>query len=167
MNAAADRLRADIGDLSDRVSQRLLAEVRDLGEEPELGGDVSATVRASVLGWLDFLRLGQPAREIAVPAEALALTRTFALRGASSELLLRMYRLGHGLVFREWMAALRAEGPSPELMDELMGRSLDLSFAYVDSISIPDRRELRTGACAPRAERRRDAGRDGARDPGG
>lgn len=89
-----------------------------------------------MLGWLDFLCVGQPTREIALPAEALALARTFALRGASSELLLRLYRLGHGRVFREWMRALRAEEPPPELMDELMGRSLDLSFAYVDSISI-------------------------------
>jgi len=158
LNSAAERLRADVGGLSDRVTQRL-AEVRELDEEPELSGEVSAAVRASVLDWLDFLCLGQPAQQIAPPAEALALARTFALRGASSELLLRLYRLGHGLVFREWMAVLRAEEPSPESMDELMGRSLDVSFAYIDSISIQiaesyaqERARLVRSADAARAE---------------
>ena len=136
LTAAADRLRSDIGEVTDEVSERLRAEIQEAGETPELDAELSAAVRASVLGWLDFLCLGDPSHEIPVPEDATALARTYALRGVPPEVLLRLYRLGHGMVFREWMAALRTEEPSPELMDELVDRSLDMSFAYVDAISM-------------------------------
>lgn len=136
LSRAAERLREDITDVSDRVSERLSADVGDLGDAPELAREVSAAVRDSVLGWLEYMRHGQTTGTIALPPATTSLIHTFVLRGASSELLLRLYRLGHGLVFREWMQALRAEELSAELMDDLVSRSLDLSFAYVDSISI-------------------------------
>ena len=136
LDSAAERLRSDIDDVTDRVAERLRAEITDLGQEPGLDAELTAAIRASVLGWLDFLCRGQPTREVALPEDAVALARTYALRGAPSELLLRLYRLGHGVVFREWMAALRVEEPSSELMDELVGHSLDRSFAYVDALSL-------------------------------
>jgi hypothetical protein len=81
LSATAERLRGDIGGVADRVSERLLGEIGDLGDEPELAAELSATVRASVLAWLDFLSLGRPTREVALPADAIALARTYALRG--------------------------------------------------------------------------------------
>jgi DNA-binding PucR family transcriptional regulator len=158
LSAAAERFEPEVPDLSGRVAHKLLREVDDLGGEPELAAELRAAVQASVLGWLQVIKHDDPGQHVA-PPDALALARTYALRGAPAEVLLRLYRLGHGAVFREWLRALRAEEPAPEVMDELVDRSLDLSFAFVDSVSVQiaeryasERARLVRSADAARAE---------------
>jgi DNA-binding PucR family transcriptional regulator len=48
---------------------------------------------------------------------------------------LRVYHLGHGFVYRAWLRALRIGEHPPEMIDRMIGRSLELSFAYVDAMS--------------------------------
>jgi len=131
---AADRFVLELEDLSRNMAEYLFREIPELGDEPELLAEMHASNRANVATWLEMVKRGTPVHEVIPPPDAIRVARTYVLRGAPLTAMLRVYRLGHGYVYRDWLRVLR-ETASPQVIDRVVERSLELSFAYVDAMS--------------------------------
>jgi DNA-binding PucR family transcriptional regulator len=160
LRLAVERFEPEVGELARRAAEHIAAEIPEIGAEPEIVAEVRGAVRASVVGWLRMVTDELPAADIAPPEDALQLARTAVLRGAPLAVLLRVYRVGHGFVIREWLPVLHATAAEePELLGRLVERVLELSFAYVDATSAQiaeffatERERLVRSADAARAE---------------
>lgn len=135
LSAAADRLLLELEELSGGMAEYLFREIPELGDEPELLAEMHASNRANVSAWLEMIKRGAAVNEVVAPPDAIRVARTYVMRGAPLTMLLRVYHLGHGYVYRWWLRALRLGEHPPEMIDRLIRRSLELSFAYVDAMS--------------------------------
>ena len=135
LREAAERLEPRVDEIASRLADHLVEEIPELGDEPELHAEWVASNRANIGAWLGMVKRATPAAEIKPPDDALAVARTYLLRGIPLPVLLRVYRVGHGFVYREWLAALFAGDHPADWVGPLVERSMALSFAYVDAMS--------------------------------
>ena len=132
---AAERFEPRVDEIASRLADHLAEEIPELGDEPELHAELVASNRANLSAWLGMVKRGTPAEEIRPPEEALAVARTYLLRGTPLPIVLRVYRVGHGFVYREWLAAMLEGDHPPVRLGPLVERSMELSFAYIDAMS--------------------------------
>ena len=135
LREAAERLEPRADEIALRLADHLAEEIPELGDEPELHAEWVASNRANLIAWLGMVKRGTPADQIRPPDDALAVARTYLLRGTPLPVLLRVYRVGHGFVYREWLAALLDGDFAPDRLGPLVERSMELSFAYIDAMS--------------------------------
>jgi DNA-binding PucR family transcriptional regulator len=172
---SAESSTPDIVDLLGEIADLMLADLEQLGAEmdaavlqasPALGADaaiaaeVSASNRANVRRLLTALarRDGRPPPSD-VPPEALDAARTIVRRGIDVEVIFHSYRRGQNVAWQRWMAyAARVVPPGPELL-QILERSSQLMFEYVDQAlarvlaeAQHEREEVLGGALARRTE---------------
>ncbi len=132
----ADRFEARLAEHSDLLADHLMGEVPELGDEPELRAEWVASNRANLAAFMAMIRTGVPSREVQPPPDALEVARTYVLRGTPLTALLRVYRVGHAFVYERWLEVLQQRDDDRAFFQVLIQRSLQISFAYVDAMSV-------------------------------
>lgn len=139
IGGAARRLEAG----SERVETEIVVAVGS--EMPELVGDedlrerTHATARASAELITAMAQTWTDPQDLRAPREALEWARVAADRGASADILLRAYRLGHARYWDLWYAELVAESEQrdDEALAEATAASSAFFFRWIDAISRP------------------------------
>ena len=129
-----------------------------LASDATLEAETVASSRANMLRWLSAMAAhpGEPVSED-VPPEALDLARSLVRRGIELDALLHAYRRGQNVAWRRWMETAAAAVPDRVELIELLDRSSELMFGFVDGVIggvlgqvQREREELLGGALAQR-----------------
>lgn len=132
---AVGTFRERLDELASRMADHLVEVVPELGDDPVTRRAWAASNRENVEAWLHSMTLGLAVPPSAPPPAASEAIESFILRGADLAVLLRVYRVGHGFAFDEWINVLRGTGAPAAVVDDVLRTSLHASFAYVDAVS--------------------------------
>lgn len=130
--AVAGALESDLDDLTARAAQEIHDEMPELGEHARVTGRTLAAVRASLAGFLDFMRRGIPAEEVAITPDTAEYARAFVHRGIDLPVAMRAFRLGHAHMQRAWAEAIERAPGSVELHAALTDVVTTAMFAFID-----------------------------------
>lgn len=157
-----------VADLATRLNDSLVEEIPELaGLRADLDGSTSALLVA-------FFAASSvdPGSEIEITGAVLDLARTLAIRTPDMGVLLRAYRVGQRLAWREFTAVMNREIPDPELRLAAMGflfERLSAELERVVDVSVAvftaERDQWLGGALARKAELVRALLDGEARDP--
>lgn len=145
----------EVADLVARINRALVEEVPELGQLRE---DLDASTRALLIAFFTAAA-DDPEAEIDISEPVLDLARTLSIRTSDVGVLLRAYRVGQRLAWREITAILNREVADPELrlaaMSFLFERlSLEIERVVDASVAVftAERDQWLGGALARKAE---------------
>ena len=125
-----------------RMLEFLAAHLAELREDRVTAEITLAACEANLQALLSMMRHGIPAKRAEAPSAALEHARHMAARGASVDVTLRFYRLGHAWFTELWNAALVEKVRDPPRLLSAVRESVAVSFAYIDVVSAKVSAEL-------------------------
>lgn len=133
--AAAAVLETAAGELAPQAAADIHAGVPELPSSLAVTTQTTAGVRELLSAFARAVQRGTPPAELIVPEETLEHARLYVRRGVELPLLLRTYRVGHGVVWRLWIAALDDISPDPAVRLALRDHTTDTLFRFLDVVT--------------------------------
>ncbi|HEY3759290.1 MAG TPA: helix-turn-helix domain-containing protein [Solirubrobacteraceae bacterium] len=134
LTAAAARALPSIEALTDRTRVRLLENWPVFAQTAELERELELTIETN-LRWFFGQVLASDSSEVLVaPAEALSFAISVQHHGIDTAALIQAYRVGQNLAWSWWMEHLAHEVSDHKLLLEVIERSSERMFAYVDAV---------------------------------
>jgi DNA-binding PucR family transcriptional regulator len=127
---------------ADQMFEFLAAHVSELREDEATAELTLAACSSNLQALLSMIRHGIAADRTEAPLAALEHARHMAARGASIDVTLRFYRLGHAWFTEQWSTALVAKVRDPDRLLEAVRESIAVGFAYIDIVSAKVSAEL-------------------------
>jgi hypothetical protein len=125
---------ADVGELSELLGARLLADHPAFGQDATLEGEMHLAIHANL--WHVFERVmptGVPDTLVA-PPDALRFTASVVRRGIDTSDLIQAYRTGQNLAWSWWIARLSAHlADANDVLIVALQISSERMFSYVDA----------------------------------
>lgn len=132
---AVETFRGRLDEIASRIADHLIETVPELGDDAATRRAWTASNRENIEAWLHSMTIGVSVPPNAPPPAATEAIESYILRGSDLSALLRVYRVGHGFAFDEWISVLRRTGAPAAVVDDVLRSSLQASFAYVDAVS--------------------------------
>jgi DNA-binding PucR family transcriptional regulator len=134
LTAAAARALPSIEDLTERIRVRLLENWPVFSQTAELQRELELTIETN-LRWFFGQVLASDSSEVLVaPAEALSFAVSVQHHGIDTAALIQAYRVGQNLAWSWWMEHLAHDVSDHKLLLEVIERSSERMFAYVDAV---------------------------------
>lgn len=125
----------DLEARADDMFRFLVSHVGELREDEATAELTLAACASNLQALLSMIRYGIAADRTEAPVAALEHARHMAARGASIDVTLRLYRLGHAWFTEQWSAALVETVRDPTRLLEAVRESIAVGFAYIDIVS--------------------------------
>jgi DNA-binding PucR family transcriptional regulator len=145
-------------ELAGKLNDTLVEEVPELAQNSAVRADLEASTRGLLVAFFDAMT-DDPFAPLEVPRAALDLARTMAIHNQDVGPLLRAYRIGQRLAWREVLAMMAGQIADPELRLEVVSFVFDRMSQEVErvvdaSVTIfSEERDRRlTGALARRSD---------------
>lgn len=135
VRAAATVLEEAAGELAPQAAADIHAGVPELPKSLAVTTQTTAGVRELLSAFARAVQRGTPPAELIVPEETLEHARLYVRRGVDLSVLLRTYRVGHGVVWRLWIAALDDISPDPTVRLSLRDHTTDTLFRFLDVVT--------------------------------
>jgi hypothetical protein len=149
---------SELDRLTREINDQIRAAIPEIRADEGLFADLVASTRESLRTYLPVIAAGL-ADDVAVPGAALDLARAFAHRRLELTSLLKLYRAGFDVVWRQMMEAVAADVADPQLRFEVLGYlwphvnlRINASVDAVVAAYTDERERMLRGALARRSE---------------
>lgn len=120
--------------LSEKIRGRLLASWPAFGETAELEQELRLTIESNLDHFFGNVLATDSREALVAPAEALRFAISVQHHGIDTAALIQAYRVGQNIAWSWWMEHLAREVPEHTLLLEVIARSSERMFAYVDAV---------------------------------
>jgi hypothetical protein len=133
----AERVDLRVGEIAERLIDRVVIEMPELQGDDELREQLVAAAAGSVSLITAMTRSWTDPHVVPPPHEALIWARGLVARGLSIDILLRVYRNGQSGYHDVWHQELVASGRDPAVVLEALHACSAFFFTWVEAISTP------------------------------
>ncbi len=132
--AAAARSIPSIDALTERIRTRLLESWPAFGETAELEDELCRTIDTNLRQFFGQVVASESRDVLVAPKEALSFAISVQHHGIDTATLIEAYRVGQNIAWSWWMEYLAREVDDHGLLLEVIERSSERMFAYVDAV---------------------------------
>ncbi len=130
-----DRVAGQLGDAVGQIQSRIIGDIGELRDDPELGELLRSSVTSNVETGLHVLRNGIGIEHVQPPDAALEYARRVAQQGLPLSALIRAYRLGQQELMDRILIEIRRSELDPDLKLAVYESVSRTTFGYIDWIS--------------------------------
>ena len=120
--------------LTERIRRRLLESWPAFGETTELQEELRLTIETNLEHFFGRVLTSESSAVLVAPPEALSFAISVQHHGIDTAALIQAYRVGQNIAWSWWMEHLAREVPEHDLLLEVIARSSERMFAYVDAV---------------------------------
>lgn len=131
--AAVDAL-PSIDVLTETIRVRLLENWPMFADTPELERELRGTIESNLRQYFGEVILSDTGDALVAPPEALTFAVSVQHHGIDTAVLIQAYRVGQNIAWSWWMEHLAHELSDHTLLMEVIDRSSQRMFAYVDAV---------------------------------
>lgn len=132
--AAAARALPSIEALTDKIRVRLLENWPVFAQTAELERELCLTIETNLRWFFGQVIASESSEVLIAPSEALSFAISVQHHGIDTAALIQAYRVGQNLAWSWWMDHLAHEVSDHRLLLEVIERSSERMFAYVDAV---------------------------------
>jgi DNA-binding PucR family transcriptional regulator len=130
-----DRVAVQLGDAVGQIQGRIIGDIGELGDDPQLTELLQSSVTGNVETGLHVIRNGIAIDQVKPPAAALEYARRVAQQGLPLSALIRAYRLGQQELIDRILIEIRRSELDSELKLAVYESVSRTTFGYIDWIS--------------------------------
>jgi DNA-binding PucR family transcriptional regulator len=134
LTAAAARALPSIEALTERIRVRLLESWPVFAQTAELERELCLTIETNLRWFFGQVIASDSSEVLVAPSEALGFAISVQHHGIDTAALIQAYRVGQNLAWSWWMDHLAHEVSGHRLLLEVIERSSERMFAYVDAV---------------------------------
>ncbi|WP_320670445.1 PucR family transcriptional regulator [Patulibacter defluvii] len=135
IRSAAAFLEQAAAELAPRTAAEIHAGVPDLPAALAVTGQSTAGVRELISAIARAVLRGTEPEALVVPEQTLEHARMYVRRGVELPVLLRTYRVGHGVMWRLWTDAVDDQADDPDTRLALRDRAAEKLFGFMDAVT--------------------------------
>lgn len=134
LHALSKRMEQEVEQLSVQVTEAIDSAIDEFDHTQAFTAVTLAATRSSFHAFAALLRV-EERFDVHAPPEAAANARAYVRRGIPLRVLIRCYQVGHGEMWRAWQLLVRGEALEPEHEREVLARSSDVLFRYIERVT--------------------------------
>lgn len=135
IRSAAAFLEDAAAELAPKTAAEIHAGVPDLPAALAVTSQSTSGVRELISAIARAVLRGTPPDQLIVPEQTLEHARMYVRRGVELPVLLRTYRVGHGVMWRLWTAAVDDQATDAAQRILLRDRAGELLFGFMDAVT--------------------------------
>lgn len=120
--------------LTEDIRRRLLETWPEFADTPELERELRDTIDSNLRRYFGEVIISDTDDALVAPPQALTFAASVQHHGIDTAVLIQAYRVGQNIAWSWWMEHLARELSDHTLLMEVIGRSSQRMFAYVDAV---------------------------------